>query len=98
MSWIKLRDQLRNDERYRDVSETFGNQSPIASLWLMNLNMESLRRMFNETSLAERIKVKQLHYYIKTFLADEISRMNIPTRYIVSLLKVLSSQQLLYGG
>ncbi len=66
----KVADQLRNDERYRMYQETFGSRS--ASRTMANeFEYESLRRMFNETSLAERIKVKQLNYYIKTFLSDK---------------------------
>jgi len=66
----KVADQLRNDERYRMYQKTFGSKSNSKSM-ADEFEYESLRRMFNETSLAERIKVKQLNYYIKTFLADK---------------------------
>lgn len=65
----KVAQQLRESERYRIYKSYFGSNS--------SLNMtdefeyESLRRMFNELSLAERIKVNQLDNFIKVGLADK---------------------------
>jgi two-component system phosphate regulon sensor histidine kinase PhoR len=66
----KVADQLRNAERFRIYQQTFGSKSSSQTM-ADEFEYESLRRMFNETSLAERIKVNQLNNFIKVGLADK---------------------------
>ncbi|MFZ1333764.1 MAG: HAMP domain-containing sensor histidine kinase, partial [Saprospiraceae bacterium] len=54
----------------RIYQQTFGSKSSSQTM-ADEFEYESLRRMFNETSLAERIKVNQLNNFIKVGLADK---------------------------
>jgi len=89
----KVADQLRNAERYRIYQQTFGGKSSSQSM-ADEFEYESLRRMFNETSLAERIKVNQLNYFIKTYLADK----NITDEYTYGVYSLTAKSFVILNG
>jgi len=62
--------QLREVERYRLFQQAFGSKSSSQTM-ADEFEYESLRRMFNEASLSERIKVNQLNNFLKVGLSDK---------------------------
>lgn len=66
----KVTGKLRDAERFRIYNETFLSGKKGEKLE-DRFEYEYLRRMFNETSLAERIRVNDLANYLKNGLADK---------------------------